>query len=247
VGPLIQKISKAGGIPISMPIIKVMPLSNFDIFDNTLKDLNKYHWIVFTSVNGVDAFFNRLYYLNLDARNLGKIRVAAIGSVTALALETRGIRTDCFPEIHTSQALIELLKKQRLSGNQILLPRADIAGKELPEGLRRLGADVHDLIIYRTVPDRENLREGKEMLLAGQIDVVTLTSPSAVANLISALDHNIDVLNKAVIACIGPVTEDTAVKAGLRVDIVPHKSSIFDLVNAIEEHYSGRVSNESIS
>jgi uroporphyrinogen-III synthase len=122
-----------------------------------------------------------------------------------------------------------------LQGCRILLPRADIAGKELFNGLVKLGAEVQEVSAYRTVIDAKGVSKTRQMLMANDIDIITFTSSSTVINLLSALGKNRKVLEKPLIACIGPVTADTAKKSGLRVDVVAQKQTILGLVEAIEK------------
>jgi len=240
---LSELLLRRGAVPIEMPAIQIQPLPVPDDFDRAILNLRNYHWIIFTSVNGVEAFFHRLYALDLDARWLKDIRIGAIGSATASALEQRGLRADCIPKKYTSQSLLAQLQRHGIAGCRILLPRADIAGKELTLGLARLGAEVHEVTAYRTTPDIRSLSQAKQMLLAGEIDVVTFTSSSTVANLAAALGKKREVMNKALIACIGPGTASTATKAGLRVDIVARRHTMAGLIEAIE-HYCQRGENE---
>ncbi|MFB0559595.1 MAG: uroporphyrinogen-III C-methyltransferase [Dehalococcoidales bacterium] len=236
---LSQLLLKHGAVPVEMPTIEIQPLPAPDEFDQAILNLKDYHWIIFTSTNGVEAFFHRLYSLNLDARWLKDIRIGAIGSATAGALEQKGLRADCIPKKYTSQGLLAQLKRHDMAGCRILLPRADIAGKELTLGLTRLGAEVDEVTAYRTTPYTGGISQAKKMLLAGQIDIVTFTSSSAVANLVAALGKKRVAMNKALIACIGPATAATATKAGLRVDIVARKHTIPGLLEAIEHHFQG--------
>jgi len=200
-------------------------------------NLRNYHWIIFTSVNGVEAFFHQLYALDLDTRWLKDIRIGAIGSATASALEHRGLHPDCIPKKYTSQGLVAELQRHGIAGCRILLPRADIAGKELTLGLARLGAEVHEVTAYRTTPDIGGISQAKQMILAGEIDIVTFTSSSTVANLAAALGKEREVMNKVLIACIGPGTTATATKAGLRVDMVARRHTMAGLIEAMEDYF----------
>jgi len=239
-GQLGQLLLKRGAMPIEMPAIEIQPLPDPVEIDQAILNLEDYDWIIFTSVNGVDAFFHRLYALNLDARWLKNLRIGVIGSATASALEHRGLRADCTPKKYTSQGLLAELQHRMVAGKRFLLPRADIAGKSLSRGLTRLGAKVHEIAAYRTVPDNEDISQGKQMLLAGEIDVVTFTSSSTVTNLAARLGEDKLAVNNVKIACIGPETAATATKVGLRVDIVAEKHTIPGLIEAMEQYFQGR-------
>jgi len=232
---LSQLLLKRGAVPIEMPAIEIQPLPIPDEFDQAILNLKDYHWIIFTSANGVEAFFHRLNALNLDARWLKDIRIGAIGSVTASALEHWGLRADCAPKKYTSKSLLAQLQRHDIAGCRVLLPRADIAGKELTLGLAQLGAEVHEVTAYRTIPNTKAISQGKQLLLAGEIDIITFTSSSAVTNLVAALGKKREAMNKALIACIGPTTAATATQAGLRVDVVAQQHTTLGLVEAIEE------------
>jgi len=234
---LSQLLLRRGAVPLEIPAIEIQPLPAPEELDQAILNLKDYHWIIFTSVNGIEAFFRRLYALNLDTRWLNNLRVGAIGPATASALEHEGIRADCVPKKYTSKSLLAQLQQQDIAGCRVLLPRADIAGKELALGITRLGAEVHEVMAYRTVPDTRRISRGKRMLLAGEIDVITFTSSSTVTNLVMALGKHREAMNKTLIACIGPGTAAAAVGAGLRVDIVAQRHTITGLLEAVEQYF----------
>jgi uroporphyrinogen III methyltransferase/synthase len=234
---LSQLFRECGAMPVEIPAIKIQPLLTPNDLDQAILNIKNYHWIVFTSVNGVEAFFHRLYALKLDARWLGNLRLGAIGPATAKALENKGLWADYIPKTYTSRGFLSGLKNYDLTGCRVLLPRADIANKELAQGIARLGAQVQEVTVYQTIPNTEAISKGKEMLKAGEIDVVTFTSSSTVTNLIAALGKECPVINEAVIACIGPRTAATATKSGLRVDIIAREHTITGLVEAIKQYF----------
>lgn len=234
-------LSERGAQPIELPAIDIQATPDTKKLDQAISNLERYHWIAFTSVNGVEAFFQRLYSLKLDARTLGDIKIGAIGPATAKALETRGIISDYIPEVYTGQGFIAGLKNHDLAGQRFLLLRADIADKELTEGIGQLGAEVHEVAVYRTVPAFDAISRAKQMLLSGEIDVITFTSSSTVSNLVAVFKEEQPAINSAKVACIGPKTADTAVRAGLRVDIVASEHTIPGLVVAIEHYFEKEV------
>lgn len=234
---LSKLLYECGTQPVELPTIDVQPVVNTKELDRAILNLSRYQWIAFTSVNGVEAFFERLEALKLDSRALCGLKVGAIGPATTQALMTRGIVPDYLPEVYTSRGFIAGLKSHGVSGQQFLLPRADIADKELAQGISRLGAQVHEVATYRTVPVTEAISQAREMLLSGQIDVITFTSSSTVSNLMAVFKEERPLLNNTKVACIGPKTADTAARAGLKVDIVAKEHTIPGLVAAIEEHF----------
>jgi uroporphyrinogen III methyltransferase/synthase len=208
-----------------------------DELDRAISNLEHYHWAIFTSVNGVNAFFQQLSLLKMDARIPAGLKVGAIGPATAEALKMMGVIPDYLPEVYTGQGIIAGLESRDIVGQRFLLTRADIADKELTEGITRLGAEVDEIAVYKTVPAVAAISQAKEMLLSGEIDIITFASSSTVSNLMAVFDGEQSALNSAKVACIGPKTADTAARAGLRVDIVAGEHTIPGLVTAIEEHF----------
>ncbi|MCX7912667.1 MAG: uroporphyrinogen-III C-methyltransferase [Dehalococcoidales bacterium] len=236
---LCELLLERGAQPVALPAIEIRAESSTEL-DRAISNLRKFHWIVFTSANGVVVFFDGLHRHNLDARALGGVRIGAIGPATAEALRGYGITADIVPEVHTTMGLAEKLAESDVGGKHVLLPRADIADKELGRRLARLGATVHDLAIYRTLPARETLLRARESLIAGGIDIIVFTSSSMVAGLVAAFEGDVSSLSGVVIACIGEKTADEARKAGLRVDVVSRDHTVPDLVDAIEDYFRRR-------
>ena len=237
---LSQLLAERGAQPIELPAIDIQPLKDNKELDKAIASLKDYHWLIFTSANAVSAFWQRLDKLKMDSRILSGLEIGAIGPATAQALEARGIIPDFIPQIHTNEGIIAELKKsfpKGRTGQRFLLPRADIADKELVKGLTQLGAFVDDIAVYQTVPAIAAIAETKKMLTEGKIDVITFTSSSTVSNLVGAFKGEQLTLNGAKIACIGPKTAETALKAGLKVDIMPEEQTIPGLVTAIEEYF----------
>ncbi len=234
---LTRLLYERGARPILLPTIDIQAAASFAEIDRAIANISHYHWLVFTSVNGVDAFFRRLGELKQDSRALTKLKIGAIGTATAKALEKRGIIPDYVPEVYTSAGFVAGLSRRQIAGQRFLLLRADIADKELPEGMRQLGAEVEAVTAYRTVPASDIVAPAREMLASGEIDVVAFTSSSTVSNLVAALGEEKSLLSKAKIACIGPKTAETALKNGLSADIVAAEHTIPGLVAAMEKHF----------
>ena len=238
---LSKLLSEHGAQPIELPAIDIQVTANTEELDHVISNLERYQWIVFTSVNGVNAFFQRLHALKLDSRTLKGLIIGAIGPATAKALERRGIIPDYVPEVYTSQGFLVGLSSRDIAGQRFLLPRADIADKELTEGISQLGAEVHEVVVYRTVPAAGAISRAKQMLLSGEIDVITFTSSSTVSNLVAVFKEEGPAIISAKVACIGPKTADIATKAGLRVDIVASEHTIPGLVATIEQYFKKEV------
>ena len=234
---LSRLLMELGAIPVEMPVIKIGPPRTWKKLDQAIMNLRSYGWIIFTSVNAVEVFWKRLYALELDSRWLDDTKIGAIGPVTARALEEKGIRPDYLPEIYTSQGFLAGLKKKDIAGHRVLLPRADIAGNELAEGLIKLGAEVHQVTAYKTAPTKKGVSQGKQMLLKGKIDVITFTSASTVNSLLAILGQKWEVIKRAKLAGIGPNTATVLAQKGLKADIVAKEHTIPGLVEAIEKHF----------
>jgi uroporphyrinogen III methyltransferase/synthase len=161
------------------------------------------------------------------------VQVAAIGPSTAAALKTLGKEPDYVPKEFLSERIVSGLGD--LNGKRILLPRADIASRALPDRLREQGAHVDEVVAYRTVvPEDSSLARLQEILNHG-LDVVTFTSPSTVRNLahVAQVGDLGIMLSGVKVACIGPVTAEEAKSFGVHVDIVASNHTIEDLVEAI--------------
>ncbi|MBI4286615.1 MAG: uroporphyrinogen-III C-methyltransferase [Chloroflexi bacterium] len=236
-GTLSRLLAERGAVPVALPVIDIQPLSDTSELDRAISALADYQWVVFTSVNGVDAFFGRLSVLGRDARALHGLKIGAIGTATAKALEGKGVKADYIPAEYTSQGFVAGLKEHTIRGQHFLLPRADIADKALVEGIGRLGGRVTEIAAYRTVRGSGDIAEVRGMLEAGEIDVITFTSSSTVTNLLALLDGKAT-MDKALIACIGPKTAETAARAGLKVDILASVQTMPGLVDAIEEYFA---------
>ncbi len=238
---LSKLLSEHGAQPVELPAIDIQNVASSEELDRAISNIGSYHWLIFTSVNGVEAFFQRLYGLKFDSRALSGLKIGAIGPATAKDLEMKGIIPDYLPAVYTTEGLTDGLKKWEIAGQRFLLPRADIATEELSEGIVQLGAEVHEVTVYRTVPVAGAISRARQMLSAGEIDVITFTSSSTVSNLMAAFDKKAPVINGAKIACIGPRTADTAAKAGLKVDIVATEHTIPGLVAAISDYFKKEI------
>jgi uroporphyrinogen III methyltransferase/synthase len=237
---LSRMLAERGAEAVELPVIEVKELSNTTELDGAVSSLRNYQWVLFTSVNGVDAFWQRMRAAGRDARWFENIKIGAIGPATAERLQDIGLYPDYISQEFTSESMLQGLAELGIAGCRILLPRSDIAPRELIEGLIKLGADPFEVAAYRTVSPNGVVSEGKRRLLAGEIDVVTFTSSSTVTNLVGILDGDVDAINKAKVACIGPATASAAAKTGIRVDITAQEHTIPGLVSAIESYFKSK-------
>jgi uroporphyrinogen III methyltransferase/synthase len=230
---LSSKLQVLGATTIEVPTIEIEPPTNTDQLDSAIKNLGNYDWIIFTSVNGVDFFSRRMACVQAHISVLNSVRVAAIGSATAAALERAGRKADYIPAEFLSERIA--LGLGNLQGKRILLPRADIASEKLPLLLRSRGATVDEVTAYTTVPPRELSSEELRKTIEAGVDIVTFTSPSTVSNFSHALGEveARKFLGHVRVACIGPVTLEAARKIGINVNVVANPHTIDALVEAI--------------
>jgi uroporphyrinogen III methyltransferase/synthase len=236
---LARLLAEEGAVPIELPVIEIEARIDMKRMSAALQELaqDRYDWLVFTSVNGVEIFMGALWSVCLDARAIGGAGVAAIGPETAELLLHWGIHADVVPERYVAEALLEELRREfDLNGARVLVPRAESARPELVEGLRSLGAQVDEVTLYRAAVPREPPAEALSLLREGGIDIVTFTSSSTVRNLAALLDNDVECLRRPLVACIGPITANTARELGLRVDVEAAEHTIPGLVRAIREH-----------
>jgi uroporphyrinogen-III synthase len=209
-------LTEAGFEPVFFPVIEIRPFEENVALDRAIEKLNCYDWIVFTSVNGVDAVFERLESPSpFQEEGLGvRVKTAAIGPKTASALESRGVTPDFTPEEYIAEAILPGLGDLR--GRWVLLPRAEIARKALPEAIVQAGGVAHEIAVYQTIPAEPD-PDGLAALKSG-VEAVTFTSPSTVENFIEIVRRaGLDPLHlpgKPKVACIGPITQKAATDAG---------------------------------
>ena len=236
---LTKKLESLGAEVIEFPTIKITaPTDNFNGLDAAVKNLRGYNWIIFTSANGVEKFFERLKNFKLDARAFCNSKVAAIGTSTAEKLSKFSIIADVIPKEFRAESLIDALKDE-VAGKNILIARAEVARDVLPRELEKFGAKVTVAAAYKTVSDNENIDAVKSQLDNGEIDFVTFTSSSTVENFVKAF--GVESLSKVKTAAIGPITAQTLKNFGVDVAIVAEIFTINGLVDAIKNFNCRRV------
>lgn len=233
---LVEKIEALGGEAVEFPTIRTKAPEDMSAVDTVLQELDTFRWVVFTSVNGVTAFFNRLREKAMDVRSLAGAKLCAVGKATGEELARLCLKADYIPEKFTTEALLKGMLERVQPGDRILLARADIAEPALSQGLKDRGCHVTDLAVYRTVPDGGNREAVLEMLAAGTVQWITFTSSSTVRNFVSVLgEGTVEKLQGVKVACIGPVTAETAEELGIHVHAVAREHTIDGLVEILEQ------------
>lgn len=241
---LVAGLEEYGANCLECSTIHIKQADSYDVLDDELERLKEYHWILFTSLNGVKYFFERLYSKGMDARDLRGPDLAVVGKSTADYLLRYGLNADLIPSTFTGEGLAEALLDQGVEGRNILIPRA-LHGREiLPETLRGAGAQVTVAPVYKNCPaegDKESLRKELE---TGGVEMITFTSSSTVRNFLELIDtENQEELRRILagikIAVIGPITAKTVTDKGLQVDVQAKEFTIPGLIQAIVDYYSG--------
>ncbi len=252
---LSAQLRDMGGIPIEFPTIRIVPPHDWSKLDAALNRLYdstlSYNWLVFTSANGVSICCERLRTLGYDPAALRNVRVAAIGPATAATLAHYGVSADLVPDEYIAEGVAAALiadalqRGTPLTGQRILLARAAEARKVLVTELQQAGAQVDEVAAYYTHTVTGNDEQGRiilDMLRQQQLDILTFTSSSTVRNFNTWLQSSLQneallkqeiLLTYPKLACIGPITAQTARELGLRVDIEAREFTIEGLVKAI--------------
>ncbi|MGV0432901.1 uroporphyrinogen-III synthase [Corynebacterium sp. 20_84] len=242
-GPMNARLTSYGAIPQSVPTISMEAPRNPAQMDRAIKGIveGRYQWIVFTSVNGVNAVWDKFEELGLDARSFAGVHLAAVGGKTADAIRARGMFPELLPHRtkQNAQGLVDVFPEyvEEIDPvGRVLLPRADIGTDVLVDGLLEKGWEVDDVVAYRTVRAAPPAPEVRDMIKTGGFDAVCFTSASTVKNLvgIAGKPHA-----RTIIACIGPMAAAEAKEQGLRVDVVPEVADVPSLVDALAEHVAG--------
>jgi uroporphyrinogen III methyltransferase/synthase len=230
------RLRELGAEVLEVPAVRIARL-DLDPLRSALERLSAYEWIVFTSRNGVSLFWEQLLSSGRDARALAGIKIAAVGAATAGSLLEHGIAVDVIPERFVAEGLLDALRdRDDVRGASMLHVGAEGARDVLRAGLEELGATVTLLSVYRSVPQPEGAENLRAALEQGEVDLVTLTSASAVTGFVDAVGA--DAAHGASAASIGPITSEAARGAGLDVTVEAAESTIDGLVDAIVGTYT---------
>ena len=207
---LVEQIMDLGGNPIEIPTIKIEKVQDNKELENEIKNIKDYTYLILTSKNAVDIFFDKLDEMNLDGRALSNLKVCAIGSATAKEIKNRGIKADIVPEKFVAEYLFEELKDVLKATDKVLIPRAKNARDFLVNKISEI-CYVKEVHTYETVLDDSKKEEVLEVLNSEEANYITFASSSTVTNFVEIIgQENIDKLNKLKVISIGPITTQTA-------------------------------------
>jgi uroporphyrinogen III methyltransferase/synthase len=235
-----------GAEPVEVPTIQIVPPSSWGPLDRALMAIRRYQWLVFTSVTGVQAFFGRFDALHRLREDLAGLSICAIGPATADELRRRGVEVAVMPGEYRAEAVVESLSAFPLQDTRVLIPRAAVARDVLPKALAALGAQVDVVEAYRTVvPSGELAPDICRLFEQGRVDAVTFTSSSTVTNFVTLIGEGdlAQLLRDTVVACIGPITAETARSYGLTPTIIAHEYTVPGLARAIVEYFATRTAS----
>jgi uroporphyrinogen III methyltransferase/synthase len=238
-GAVSRKLRDLGADVIELPTIRIVEPHNRMAFGELVQDCHTYDWIVFTSPNGVDAFFAMFDKLYQDARSIGGARIACIGPGTAEKVRARHLAVDLMPEKDfVAEGLVKAFKDhQNMEHVSVLWVKAEETREVIASGLAALGAIVDEAIAYRTVPENEDNLEALARLTEEGADMITFTSASTVDGF---MDLKVDLPKGIKIASIGPVTSTAVRRHGLKVDVEAKTHSIPGLVEAVSAYWRKR-------
>jgi len=237
---LSDRLRALGADVIELPTIRIEPPSNLLEFAELVQVAHAYDWIVFTSPNGVTAFFDTFFKLYDDAREIGGAKIAAIGPATAQRVKDFHLHVDLQPDEFVAEAVVREFQKQGVENLRILLARAEKARDVLPKQLSSLGAIVDEGFAYRTVAETRDDTGARRRLLEEGADLITFTSSSTVENFLAL---GLPWPKRMKVASIGPITSKTVRDHGLNVDVESRRHDIEGLTEAIRSFYAKGAGN----
>ena len=233
-GDLRSGLEALGARVVECPSIEIVPIVDWTDVDRAIADLNSYQWLIFTSTNAVEHFMQRIAAKGVACA----VPIAVIGASTAAKLEDWNLKAARVPARYRAEGLLEMFTEE-LSGVRILLPRAEAARELLPDELRRRGATVDVVTVYRTVKSEAGLADLRLTLTSQTIDVVAFTSPSAIRSISETLGDDLATLLSPIpIAVLGPIASEAVESVGLKAVIQPAKATVQDLVDAIQRYFT---------
>ena len=234
---LTTALEELGAEALEAPTIEIIPPPSFAELDQAIAELPSIDYLLLTSSNAVNAFFERLTVQGLDARALAGLQTVVVGPKSADALAAHGVNADLMPADYRAEGVVALLKDQ-VCGKRLLYPKAALARDLIPTDLTAAGAEVIDPVAYTSAPPAD-AAEKLRQALAGRLDLLTFTASSTVQNFVDLLDaEKLARARQIPVASIGPLTSETARTLGFNVVIEPGKSTLDDMIQAIEEYFT---------
>jgi uroporphyrinogen III methyltransferase/synthase len=240
---LSDRLAALGADPVEVPMIRMAPPDDWSPLDGAIEAIEQVDWIIFTSVNAVEAFMQRLYRGTRDVRALKGVKLCAVGPSARERLMRYGLNADLMPADFRADGVVAAISAHESpNGRRFLLPRADTGRERLSEALKATGARVSDPVAYRALPSEPHPDRDPDlyrMLLDGQIDVVTFTSAASVLNFAATYgqEQSVDLLQQTAVAVCGPVTAEAASRLGIPVTIMPSEYTLDALVESIAQHF----------
>lgn len=231
-------LASLGANVVQFPTIEIKPIADFTEVDKEISNMSSYDWVIFTSINGVEHFYNRLNSIGKDSRIFANVRISAIGPATAKGLEDRGIKADFVPTAYMAEGIVEGLQKLGIEGKKVLIIRAKEARELLPTELEKAKASLKVLTIYETIATHNDKEEITKLIEEDKIDCVSFGSSSTVKNFFNQIPK--DLVSKAKnlkFASIGDITSNTLSEFGFKADIQPKNFTIPELVDSIKDFY----------
>jgi uroporphyrinogen III methyltransferase / synthase len=232
-----RQLLERGADVLEIPVIRTIPPTERQAIADVLLELNAYDWLVFTSPNGVTAFFEFFFKAFTDLRDIGGVKIAAVGPSTAAKIRELHLTVDLTPDEYvTSKIADDLAKYESIENLKILLLRAEIANKELPKKLEEMGAIVDDVAVYKTVPETEDRNGAAARLMEEGADWITFTSSSTVEHFNARFDLKqlVGRFPELKLASIGPETSKAIIALGLKPAVEAREHTIDGLVKAVE-------------
>lgn len=235
---MIALLVSRGARAVILPTISIVDPDSWDEVDRAIARLDAYDGIFFTSKNAVEFFFRRVQEMfGNDRSRLRKLEMYAVGEKTEEALERAGLQVTLTPDVFSAEALADSMADRAVESKRFLFPRSSIGKDVIPTLLRKMGAEVEEVVVYKNVPPhQQDLETVRNALLRGEIDVVTFFSPSAVRNFIQMM--GLKSLEQSHVAVIGPSTQRAALSLGISVDIVAQQATAESLVATIAEYFN---------
>jgi len=235
-----EALRALGAEPLVFPLVKIVPIEDFAPLDASLSRLSPGDWIILTSQNAVPplAVCGRMLHKELLG-NESSVQIAVVGPATENAVRAAGLKVTYVAVTHDGVSLAQELG-ERLRGRQVLLPRSDLAGTDMPAALHKFGADVIEVVAYRTQPERAAQAELQRMLATRGVDAIVCFSPSAVHSLVNLLGpaQIRELQEHAVFAAIGEVTAHAFRGAGVRQPLIAGDATVDAMVNALSEYFA---------